>query len=54
LGADFYRRAAAREEAAGKAQLLDCIAGRSSCGVSVTPRLNRELRDLRYILTPAH
>ena len=54
MGADFYRRAAAREEAAGKAQLLDCIAGRFELWRQRHARLNRELRDLRYILTPRH
>ncbi len=52
MGAGFYRRAAAREEAAGKAQLLDCIASRFELWRQRHARLNRELRDLRYKLSP--
>ena len=52
IGAGFYRRAAAHEEAAGKAQLLDCIASRFELWRQRHARLNRELRDLRYKLSP--
>ncbi len=52
MGAGFYKRAAAREETAGKAQLLDSIAGRFELWRQRHARLNRELRELRYILTP--
>ncbi len=52
MGAGFYKRAAAREEAAGKAQLLDCIAGRFELWRQRHARLNRELRELRYKLSP--
>jgi hypothetical protein len=54
MGANFYRRAAAREEAAGKAQLLDSIAGRFELWRQRHARLNRELRELRYILSSKH
>jgi hypothetical protein len=54
MGASFYRRAAAREETAGKAQLLDSIAGRFELWRQRHARLNRELRDLRYILSSKH
>jgi hypothetical protein len=53
MGAGFYRRAAARETA-GKAQLLDSIASRFELWRQRHARLNRELRDLRYILSPKH
>lgn len=52
MGACFYKRAAAHEETAGKAQLLDCIAGRFELWRQRHARLNRELRDLRYMLAP--
>jgi hypothetical protein len=52
IGAGFYRRAAAHEETAGKAQLLDCIASRFELWRQRHARLNRELRDLRYKLSP--
>jgi hypothetical protein len=54
MGAGFYKRAAAREETAGKAQLLDCIASRFELWRQRHARLNRELRDLRYLLAPRH
>jgi len=54
IGAGFYRRAAAREETVGKAQLLDSIASRFELWRQRHARLNRELRDLRYIFTPRH
>jgi hypothetical protein len=54
MGAGFYRRAAAHEETVGKAQLLDSIASRFELWRQRHARLNRELRDLRYILSAKH
>jgi len=54
MGAGFYKRAAAREGMAGKAQLLECIASRFELWRQRHARLNRELRELRYILSPRH
>jgi hypothetical protein len=52
LGAGFYRRAAAHEESARKAQLLDAIGSRFELWRQRHARLSRELRDLRYLLNP--
>jgi hypothetical protein len=52
IGAGFYRRAAATEDSPNKAQLLEAIAGRFEFWRQRHARLNRELRDLRYLLTP--
>jgi hypothetical protein len=54
MGAGFYKRAAAREGAAGKAQLLDNIGTRFELWRQRHARLNRELRELRYIFAPRH
>jgi hypothetical protein len=54
MGAGFYKRAAAREGAAGKAQLLDNIGTRFELWRQRHARLNRELRELRYIFSPRH
>jgi hypothetical protein len=52
MGAGFYRRAAAHEESTRKAQLLEALASRFELWRQRHARLNRELRDLRYLLTP--
>src|SRR5687768_17610447 len=52
IGGSFFRRAAAQEESVDKAQLLDAIASRFELWRQRHARLGRELRDLRYLLTP--
>ncbi len=52
IGGSFFRRAAAQEESVDKAQLLDAIASRFELWRQRHARLSRELRDLRYLLTP--
>lgn len=52
LGASFFRRAAAVESSAHKAELLDTIAGRFEIWRQRHARLSRELRDLPYLLSP--
>jgi hypothetical protein len=51
MGGTFFRRAAAHEESAEKAQLLDAIASRFELWRQRHARLSRELRDLRYLLS---
>jgi hypothetical protein len=50
-GAGFYRRAAAREESARKAQLLGTIGKRFELWRQRHARLSRELRDMRFLLS---
>jgi len=52
LGASFFRRAATQEQSAHKARLLTTIARRFELWRRRHARLSRELRDLRYLLTP--
>jgi len=50
MGGSFFKRAAAQEESAEKAQLLGAIASRFELWRQRYARLSRELRDLRYLL----
>lgn len=52
LGAGFFRRAAALEQSAHKARLLEMIARRFELWRQRHARLSRELRDLPYLLSP--
>ena len=52
LGASFFSRAAAQEQSAHKAVLLDTIARRFELWRQRYARLSRELRDQPYLLTP--
>jgi hypothetical protein len=52
LGASFFSRAAAQEQSAHKARLLDMIARRFEPWRQRYVRLSRELRDQPYLLTP--
>lgn len=52
MGASFFQRAAALEQSAHKAQLLDTIARRFEVWRQRHARLSRELRDLPYLLSP--
>lgn len=52
LGAGFYHRAAAGEQARQKAQLLDAIARGFESWRQRHALLSRELRDLPYLLSP--
>lgn len=52
MGANFFQRAAALEQSAHKAQLLDTIARRFEVWRQRHARLSRELRDLPYLLSP--
>jgi len=50
LGAGFFRRAAAQEASARKAQLLDAVGRRFEPWRQTHARLGRELRDRPYLL----
>jgi hypothetical protein len=50
LGAGFFRRAAAQEASAKKAQLLEAVARRFEPWRQTHARLGRELRDRPYLL----
>ena len=52
LGASFFSRAAAHEQSAPKARLLDTIARRFEPWRQCHVRLSRELRDQPYLLAP--
>ncbi len=52
LGAGFFRRAAAREQSAAKARLLDTLGRRFELWRQRHARLSRELRDRPYLLIP--
>jgi hypothetical protein len=52
LGASFFKRAAAEDHSQRRAQLLDMIACHFELWRERQARLSRELRDLRYVLTP--
>jgi hypothetical protein len=52
IGANFLSRAALREPAPHKAQLLDAIARRFEAWRQRYARLSRELRDQPFLLTP--
>jgi hypothetical protein len=51
LGAGFYRRAAAGEESAAKARLLDTMSRHFESWRRRHARLSQELRDSPYLLT---
>lgn len=52
LGASFFRQAAAQEQSAAKARLLDTLASRFETWRQRHARLARELRDQPYLLAP--
>jgi hypothetical protein len=52
LGAGFFSRAAAQEQSAPKARLLDTIARHFEPWRQCHVRLSRELRDQPYLLSP--
>jgi hypothetical protein len=52
LGASFFSRAAAHEQSAPKARLLDTIARHFEPWRQCHVRLSRELRDQPYLLSP--
>lgn len=52
MGASFFKRAAAQEQSAHRARLLDTLARRFELWRQRHARLSRELRDLPYLLAP--
>jgi hypothetical protein len=52
MGAGFFKRAAAQEQSAHRARLLDTLARRFELWRQRHARLSRELRDLPYLLGP--